>query len=135
MGPIKNGRNRDQKCRAGKQSCHGAQSGKKASGGSRVPDREGNFSPTDLVAVALGSCVLAGVEAGLRRNGLDPLDFEMKVRKEMTGSPRRIAGLTLEVSKPSVLKEDVRDLLGKALDFCPVKRSLSDEIHVRLILP
>ncbi|MDL2286759.1 OsmC family protein [Desulfococcaceae bacterium OttesenSCG-928-F15] len=91
-----------------------------------------NFSPTDLLALAFASCVLASMEALLKKNGFSPMDFEIRVIKEMSPPPRRISALTLEVLQPIVSDEEMRNLLRKAMDLCPVKRSLSEEIRMSL---
>src|SRR5687767_1181223 len=59
------------------------------------------FSPTDLVATALGSCVLTTMAIVAERNGLDIAGARAHVVKEMVAQPvRRIGGLRTVVTFP-----------------------------------
>ena len=58
------------------------------------------FSPTDLVAAALASCVLTTIAMFAERHGLDLTGMTAHVGKEMTPPPRRIARLPLSSPCP-----------------------------------
>ena len=90
-----------------------------------------SFSPTDLVATALGTCVLTilGLVAG--RHDLDLTGVEVKVTKEMIQQPvRRIGGLRTVVTVPAhaVTDGSMRDRLESAARKCPVHQSLHPDI-------
>lgn len=90
------------------------------------------FSPTDLVATALGTCVFTvlGIVAG--RSNIDLAGSSMIVRKEMTSQPvRRIGRLEVEIHIPKPLSEENRRRLENAADACPVKRSLHPDIDIQ----
>ncbi len=93
------------------------------------------FSPTDLVATALGSCLLTvmGIEARGRK--LDLKGTRAHVVKEMTVErPRRIARLTVTVTFPADVTRHVDDAARRDLERiaanCPVRLSLSDKVEV-----
>ncbi|MEQ8767797.1 MAG: OsmC family protein [Planctomycetota bacterium] len=95
-------------------------------------DNEGrgeSFSPTDLVATALGSCMLTvmGIVA-LRRNW--PLEgASVRVEKHMVADPvRRIGKLVAEFKMPAALDNQARHALERAAHTCPVHQSLHPDV-------
>lgn len=86
------------------------------------------FSPTDLTAASLGSCMLTvmGIQADLK--GWDMNGSSAHVIKEMTTNPRRIAKLTVHLKLPDHLDQAARSHLEKTASGCPVKYSLHPEI-------
>lgn len=91
-----------------------------------------SFSPTDLVATALGTCMvtLMGIRAAEMQLVLD--GFKARVRKEMSSSPRRIASLSVVLHAPEGLSvtDEQRAKLEHAATTCPVRLSLLDAIAV-----
>ncbi len=88
-----------------------------------------SFSPTDLVATALGTCVLTTMGILARTLSLDITGATATVEKEMTTSPpRRIASLALEVHIPQALSADDKLKLERAAHTCPVHRSLHPDV-------
>ena len=91
-----------------------------------------SFSPTDLVATALGSCMttIMGIRANEMNLALE--GFHVRVIKHMSASPRRIAKLEVQLTAPKGLEvsEDQRRKLEHAADTCPVRLSLLDAIEV-----
>ena len=94
-----------------------------------------SFSPTDLVAAALGSCILTIMGLVAQRNGLDIAGATVRVLKEMTATPtRRIGALKVSVEYPKdkpVAPAD-RAKLEMAARACPVKQSLHPDIEVTI---
>ena len=91
------------------------------------------FSPTDLVATALASCVLTILGIVADRHDLDLEGCSARVEKTMTSSgERRIAGLEVWIDLPEDLSEEQRQLLIRAGEGCPVKRSLEGAIPMTL---
>ncbi len=89
-----------------------------------------SFSPTDLVATALGSCMatLLGIIAD--RHHLDLRGMEIVVSKEMsTEAPRRIARLATTIGIPLPPDHPQRKVLENAALTCPVHQSLHPEIE------
>jgi putative redox protein len=88
-----------------------------------------SFSPTDLVATALGSCMMTIMGIVARKHGIDLAGTKIRVLKEMSATPpRRIAQLTVEFTLPASVPADKRLLLEEAAMTCPVHKSLSPEI-------
>src|SRR5690348_3988504 len=60
-----------------------------------------SFSPTDLVATALGTCMLTTMGIVAQRHNLDMTGATVRVEKHMTTSgPRKIARLPVEIRIP-----------------------------------
>lgn len=99
-------------------------------------DNGGNgeaFSPTDLVATALGSCILTIMGLYASRTGLNLDGTKMTVVKEMAARPiRRIGALKITVAYPEgiYLSDQHREKLAAAVESCPVKQSLHPDIEV-----
>jgi putative redox protein len=88
------------------------------------------FSPTDLVATALGSCMLTIVGKVAERAGIELIGARAHVVKHMQHEPvRRIARLDVRLELPGVPPER-RQSLERAAFTCPVHQSLSHEIEI-----
>lgn len=91
------------------------------------------FAPTDLLASALGTCILTVMGIHARRMGWDISFAKALVRKTMTvDKPRKIAALTVDVHLPPGLNAEQISFLKKAADDCPVTRSLSGDLEVEV---
>ncbi len=90
------------------------------------------FSPTDLVAAALGSCVLTTIGMFAERNEIDLTGCGIHVTKEMTTeAPRRIARLAATVTLPADgVPEGFRERLEKIAHTCPVAKSLGPDVEL-----
>lgn len=91
------------------------------------------FSPTDLVATALGTCVLTILGLAAKRHGLDLTGTTVHVSKEMIADPlRRIRSLRTVVRVPEGAVEDheLRAQLEQAARHCPVHQSLRQDIEM-----
>jgi uncharacterized OsmC-like protein len=87
------------------------------------------FSPTDLVATALGTCIATTMGIVAQREGVDIRGMTVNVTKEMANDPRRIGRLTTEVRIPLPPDHPQRELLEKTGLGCPVHRSLPAEME------
>jgi len=93
------------------------------------------FSPTDLVATALGTCVMTTMGLVAARHDIDLIGTTVRVTKEMTQKPvRRIASLVTEITVPAgaVVEASMRDRLEAAAGKCPVHASLHPDVHAPL---
>lgn len=89
------------------------------------------FSPTDLVATALGSCILTIMGIKARDRGLDITGSEVQVNKLMSAAPRRIERLEVRIQMRGAFPSEAdRRLLSTAVKACPVSRSLHPDIVV-----
>jgi putative redox protein len=90
------------------------------------------FSPTDLAASSVASCVLTIMAKLAEREGIKFEGAAIEIEKEMTQSPRRIARLGGLVRLPAGLSPAQREKLMAAVKACPVSRSLLPEIEIDL---
>jgi uncharacterized OsmC-like protein len=89
-----------------------------------------SFSPTDLVATALGSCMATIMGIAAERHQIDLRGMEIEVTKEMSSdAPRRIAKLATKIKVPLPPDHPQRALLENAALTCPVHKSLSAEME------
>ena len=91
-----------------------------------------SFSPTDLVAAALGSCVVTTMAIVAERERIDFTTASFRVEKHMQSDPRRIGRLPVEIRMPKGLTADQRTKLERAGHTCPVHKSLLPEIEKEL---
>src|SRR3954471_3127984 len=78
-----------------------------------------SFSPTDLVATALGTCMLTIMGIFAQRHGIDLRGAQVTVTKEMTATPpRRIARLETEIRVPLPAAHPQREGLEHAALTC-----------------
>ena len=86
-----------------------------------------SFSPTDLVATALATCVVTTMAIVARRRDVELGECRYVVTKEMGSEPRRhIARLALTVYLPASIDEKTRKILERAAHHCPVHASLGE---------
>ncbi|MEM6315217.1 MAG: OsmC family protein [Planctomycetota bacterium] len=96
-------------------------------------DNEGlgrTFSPTDLLATSLATCVLTTMAIVARRDGYDIEGTTATVTKTMTPSPRRVGKLAMTVTLPPGLDDDQKAKLDRAAHACPVHRSLNPDTEI-----
>lgn len=91
------------------------------------------FSPTDLVATALGTCILTTMGIAADRLGAHIEGAEVTVEKIMTAAPtRRIGELRCHITMPAGIDTGHHPALIAAAERCPVKESLSSDTAVTL---
>jgi len=89
-----------------------------------------SFSPTDLVATALGSCMLTVMGIMARTLNIDINGTTATVEKDMTvAAPRRIQSLTVRIHVPCDLSPENREKLERAAHTCPVHKSLHPDVQ------
>lgn len=89
-----------------------------------------SFSPTDLVATALGTCMLTIMGIVAQRHSIELEGATVAVGKEMVTSPvRRIGRLTVDIRVPRAVTAEQRSLLENAARTCPVHKSLHPDIE------
>lgn len=83
------------------------------------------FSPTDLVAAALATCMATTMAIAARRHQVELNGLRYSAIKEMSaGSPRRISRIAVEFWMPPAAKKVPPGILEEAAEKCPVHRSL-----------
>ena len=93
------------------------------------------FSPSDLVATALGSCMMTIMGIKARDMKIDLKGTRIDIQKIMKADPRRIAGVNLTFSFPSQLSLSDKDrvILERAAHTCPVIYSIHPDIEVNTV--
>ncbi len=88
------------------------------------------FSPTDLVATALASCMFTLMGIAARTHHIDLTDMECSVEKIMENNPRRIGEIKVAIHFPmkQTFSEKEKKILEQAALTCPVFLSLSAEV-------
>lgn len=84
-----------------------------------------SFSPTDLVATALGTCMLTVMGIAARTHQIDISGTTARVEKDMaSGLPRRISKLDVHIHVPRDVSAEDQQRLEAAALTCPVHQSL-----------
>jgi putative redox protein len=97
-------------------------------------DNEGRgeaFSPTDLLATALGTCMLTVMGILARRKGWHMKGARVTVDKHMVADPvRRVGQLVLRFEMPAGIPMEARKPLERAALTCPVHQSLHPDVKI-----
>jgi putative redox protein len=89
-----------------------------------------SFSPTDLVATALGTCMATIMGIFAERHGVDLKGMRITVKKEMIQTPvRRIGRLPVEIHVPLPADHPQRAALERVVHTCPVHQSLHPDVE------
>lgn len=87
------------------------------------------FSPTDLVATALGSCMVSIMAIKTKDLDLDLKDSTLSVTKIMQAEPRRIAKIIVALNMSIATSDKNKTILERAAMTCPVLLSLHPDIE------
>jgi uncharacterized OsmC-like protein len=96
--------------------------------------RAQSFSPTDLVATALGSCMMTIMGIKARDMNLDLKGTEIEIIKIMASEPRRISEVHARLKfSPNNFSDKEKATLENAARTCPVAKSLHPDIKQELV--
>lgn len=105
------------------------------SGAKITVDGNGNgFSPIDLTATALGACMFAmmGYTAMSKEINLEGMTIE--IDRVMADAPRRISEFNIIVNFTQEYTDKEKVVLQKAAETCPVKKTLSEDCKINVIM-
>lgn len=86
------------------------------------------FSPTDLTATSLASCILTIMGIAAREHKIDIKGTTAEVHKFMNSQPRYISEIRIHLQMPPKLYSDKeKKILERAAHHCPVALSLGDK--------
>lgn len=90
------------------------------------------FSPTDMVATALGSCMLTTMGIKASTMDIDLTDSKIEITKIMKPDPRRIGGIKAQVTmaKNLGLDDKQKEIFERVARTCPVERSLHPNMEL-----
>ena len=93
-----------------------------------------SFSPTDLLATSLGTCLLTIMAIKAKSNGWELGNIYLNIEKIMTDNKeRKIKKLRIEIHIPKNLSQDKFNFLKNASKDCPVTRNLSGSLDIQII--
>ena len=93
-----------------------------------------SFSPTDLLATSLGTCILTIMGITAKRRQWNISGATARVEKLMTQQgPRKIDCLRVYMQLPDQCSNDQERLLRRMAEDCPVKRNLENALTIELI--
>jgi putative redox protein len=93
------------------------------------------FSPTDLMATSLATCMITVMGIKARTMGFDLNGVKIEVLKIMKADPRRVGGIELSFHIPEALletDEKTKTILKHTGDTCPVMKSIHPDIEVKI---
>ncbi len=93
------------------------------------------FSPTDLVATALGSCMISVIGIAAMKHNFDVDGTELKITKKMSAEPRRIAEIVVEfIFPPQNYSEKEKAIIDHCIKTCPVSLSLCVDVKQTILI-
>lgn len=95
------------------------------------------FSPTDLVASSLASCMLTIMGIAANEHGFSIDGAHAVVTKVMHSNPRRIGEIHIDISFPCAYSDKHKKIIAYASKTCPVAMSLHPELKqvIKLSFP
>lgn len=93
-----------------------------------------SFSPTDLLAASLGSCMLTIMGISAREHGFNIDGTKAQIWKIMESNPRRVGEVKIELTFPkNNYSEKEKKFIEKAAYTCPVNLSLHPDLKKTII--
>ncbi len=93
------------------------------------------FSPTDLMATSLATCMVTVMGIKARAMGFDLENVKIEVLKIMKADPRRVSGIELTFHFPDALMAidgKTKTILKNTAETCPVIKSIHPDIEVKV---
>lgn len=92
------------------------------------------FSPTDLLATSLGSCMLTIMGIAANTQGFSIDGTTINITKIMASEPRRVGEVICEFNFPDIsYTEKQKKIIRNASDTCPVSKSLHPDLKQTII--
>ncbi|MBC8345582.1 MAG: OsmC family protein [Candidatus Marinimicrobia bacterium] len=95
-------------------------------------DNEGKgeaFSPTDLVATSLASCMITIMGIKANQHDINIIGTKAEIVKEMAADPRRIQTININIYFPQLYSKKEQQLLERSAFTCPVINSLGQDVN------
>ncbi len=86
------------------------------------------LSPTDLVAAALGSCMITIMNIYAVEHGMDLTGTRLVTEKVMASDPRRIAEIHIDIYFKDKFDAKQQTILKRVAETCPVGKSLHPDL-------
>jgi uncharacterized OsmC-like protein len=92
------------------------------------------FSPTDLLANALGSCMMTIMAIKARDLNVDLIDSTVEVSKFMQTEPRKVSRIGIVMNMNCKVDEKTKIILERTAMNCPVLLSLNPDIEKDIVI-
>ena len=86
------------------------------------------FSPTDIVATALASCMVTVMAIKADQLNIDFKKINADVEKIMSSNPRRISEIKIKINLPVKISKKDKTIIERAGDNCPIHNSLNPKV-------
>ena len=92
------------------------------------------FSPTDLLCVSLGTCIVTTMGIKAEDMGIDLTNTGIEVTKHMLPEPRRVGKIEIKLffEKSLMVEEKDKIILERIGNNCPVTKSLNSDMEVNI---
>ena len=87
-----------------------------------------SISPTDMIAGALGSCIMTIIGMAAETHGFNVDGTELEITKVMGINPRRIVEINININFPCDYEAKVKRFIESAAKSCPVEHSIHPDI-------
>ena len=87
-----------------------------------------SISPTDMLAAALGSCMMTIIALASETHGFNVEGMEMETTKIMGTNPRRVVEIDIVLNFPSDYTDKEKRFIEFAVKSCPVENSIHPDI-------
>jgi uncharacterized OsmC-like protein len=93
------------------------------------------FSPTDLLCVSLGTCIITTIAIKTADRGIDINDTKLEITKHMVSDPRRVGQIDVNVKFPDrlFLDDNDRAYVERIGNNCPVAKSVHPDIKLNIV--
>ncbi len=92
------------------------------------------FSPTDMLATALGNCIMTIMGIKAMDNGIDIVGTQLDITKIMAENPRRVAEVIIEFNFPKKgYSDDEKALIESVAGISPVPLSVHPDLKQTII--
>ena len=91
------------------------------------------FSPTDLLATSLGTCMLTVMGIVAQRHNINMDETKVEILKVMADSPRRVSEIHVDMHFPkNSYNQKEKELLEHTALTCPVAKSIHPDIKQKI---
>jgi putative redox protein len=93
------------------------------------------FSPTDLLCVSLGTCIITTMGIKAIDMGIDINGASLEVQKYMLSEPRRVGKIDVLIHFPAglIISDKDKSILQRTGDHCPVQKSIHPSIETNVV--
>lgn len=93
-----------------------------------------SFSPTDLLALSLATCMLTTIAIKIRNSGFNINGTEVSATKIMASDPRRVSKVQIVFNMPpNNYTDEQKKLIEQIAHTCPVALSIHPDIKQEVI--